>query len=500
VVIALAVLLLGIYAVSSGSRAYGHMSDEYYYLDCASRLAWGYVDHPPLSIAALALVKSALGSSLLALRLLPALVACLNVLLVALLARELGGGRAAQSLAALAAATTPVYLAGLGFYSMNSFEPAFWSGAMLLLARIANGGDARLWLALGVVLGLGLLNKISVLWLGAGLALGIAATPQRRWLATPWPYACAAIALLVFAPHLVWQVQNGWPTLEFMRNARDLKMVDKSPVDFAFEQVLVMSPAAVPVWLAGLFFYFTPRGRPHRWLAWIWIAVMALLMASGTARSNYSGPAYAALLAGGGVAIEAWARRGLRRLVPALLGVLILVVGLGVAPLAVPLLPPAELVRYSDALGIAPPRDEQEATGPLPLHFALRFGWQELVQAVAAAADTLTPGERINAVVLAPNFGAAGALNFHRRARSLPPAVSGHNNYWLWGPGETDGEVILAVAEDAGELERAYRSVVAVADVDCELCRPEVARYRVYVCRGLRRPLAELWRDLERYI
>jgi 4-amino-4-deoxy-L-arabinose transferase-like glycosyltransferase len=483
VVLALAALLLAVYALSSGSRAWGLMSDEYYYLDCASRLAWGYVDHPPLSIALLGLVKSALGTSPLALRLLPALAACLNVALVALLARELGGGRAAQSLAAVAAATTPVYLAGIGFYSMNSFEPVFWSGAALLLARIANGGGARDWLVLGVVLGLGLLNKISVLWLGTGLLLGMFATGNRRWLATPWPYACAAVALLVFAPHLVWQAQHGWPTAEFMRNARELKMVAKSPLDFALEQVLVISPAAVPVWLAGLFFYFTPRGRPHRWLAWIWIAVIALLAASGTARSNYSGPAYAVLFAGGGVAIEGFARRGLRRLVPALCSALLLVVGLGAAPLAVPVLPPLDVVRWSDAIGLA-----------------LRFGWEELVAAVAQAAATLTPGERLNAVVLAPSFGAAGALNFHRRTHDLPPAISGHNSYWLWGLGETDGEVILAVAEGPRELLRAYRSVVPVADVECELCRPDVARYRVFVCRGLRRPIAELWPELEHYI
>ena len=229
--------------------------------------------------------------------------------------------------------------------------------------------------------------------------------------------------------------------------------------------------------------------------------MIALLVTSGTARSNYSGPAYAVLLAAGAASrSRRTARRGLRRIVPALTGALILGVGVGIAPLAIPLLPALDLVRYSAAIGVAPPEDERDASGELPLHFALRFGWQELAQAVKVAADTLSPGERLHAVVLAPDFGAAGALNFQRRAYGLPPAVSGHNNYWLWGPGDTDGEVILAVAEDPRELERAYRSVEAVADVDCDLCRPMVTRYRVYVCRGLRRPLAELWEGLKRFV
>ena len=179
---------LALYLLSSGPLAYGYMNDELYYFDCADRLAWGYVDHPPLSLVLLHGVRATLGDSLLAIHLLPALAACATLVLVALLARELGGGRTAQGLAALAALIAPVYLAIAGFYSMNAFEPVLWAGAALILARIRNGDDPRLWLALGLVLGLGLLNKISMLWFGLGLAVGLVLTPERRWLATPWPY------------------------------------------------------------------------------------------------------------------------------------------------------------------------------------------------------------------------------------------------------------------------------------------------------------------------
>lgn len=492
--------LLVLYAISSGPRAYGLMSDEYYYLDCASHLAWGYVDHPPLSIAILALVKATLGTSTLALRLVPALMVCLNVVLVALLARELSGGRVAQSLAALGAATAPVYLAVMGFYSMNAFEPAIWSGAALLLARIARGGEPRLWLALGVLLGLGLLNKLSVLWLGLGLAVGLVATRQRRWLATPWPYACAAIALAIASPYVRWEWQHAWPTLEFARNARELKMAPKSALGFALDQLLVMSPATVPLWLAGLGYYASRAGASQRWLGWIWLSVIVLLMASGTARANYAAPAYSVLLAAGGVALERFARHGVRRLVPALLAVAMLGVGVGAAPLAVPLLPPLDLVRYIGAIGISAPRDERASSGLLPEHFALRFGWDDLALAVEQASETLSPGERLRAVVFAPTFGAAGSLDFRARALGLPPVVSGHNNYWLWGPGDTDGEVVIAVAEDAARLERIFRDVREVARVHCDYCVPEVARYRVYVCRGLRRPLEEVWRELKHFV
>ena len=161
--IGLALVRMALYLFSSGPLAYGYMSDELYYLEGADRLAWGYVDHPPLSLALLKLVRGVLGDSLLALRLAPALAGCGTLILTASLARELGGGRTAQGLAALAALVAPVYLALTGFYSMNAFEPLLWTAAALLVARIINGADARYWLLLGAVLGLSLLNKISTL-------------------------------------------------------------------------------------------------------------------------------------------------------------------------------------------------------------------------------------------------------------------------------------------------------------------------------------------------
>jgi 4-amino-4-deoxy-L-arabinose transferase-like glycosyltransferase len=497
----LCVSQLAIWFASSGPLAYGYMSDEMYYLDCAERLAWGYVDHPPLSPFVLAGVRALLGESLLALHLLPALALWLDVALVALLARELGGGRVAQTIAALAVFAAPVHQGVASFYSMNAFEPALWSGAFLLLAKLANGGRPRLWLALGALLGVGLLNKLSVLWLGAGLAVGMLATPARRQLATPWPWTCAGVAALFLAPHVAWQLANDWPTLEFMRNATAEKMVAKTPLAFAGEQVLVMGPLAAPLWLAGLGWYFlTPAGRRQQWLAWIWIVVLGLLVASGTARANYAAPAYGALLAAGGVAVEGFARSGPRRALPAALAAGLLVSGLASLPLATPLLPPERLSAYARALGVEVPREQVGEDGPLPLHFALRFGWHALIDAVAQAQAALAPGERERAVVLAPSFGAAAALRFLARERGLPPVISGHNNYFLWGHGGAIGDVLIAVSEDPGQLERAYRSVERVAEIDCEYCAAEVDRWSVFVCRGLRVPFERFWRGVRHFI
>ena len=498
--LSLALASLWLHLLSSGALAYGYMSDEFYYLDCAARLAWGYVDHPPFSLAVLKLVRATLGDALLALRFVPALLGSVTVVLVGLLARELGGGRSAQGLAALATAVCPAFLGVTGFYSMNAFDLVFWALAALLLAHLVNTGNARLWLWLGFVLGLGLLNKISMSWFGLGLAAGLVLTPKRRWLATPWPWAAAAIALALFAPHLFWQAQHDWPTLEFMRNATRDKMVAKSPVTFVIDQLVIMHPLFAPFWIAGLVHYFrVPEGRRHQIQAWIWISVFLLLMARSSVRATYLGPAYASLLAAGGVTVERIARSRHWDWFPAAAALVFAVGGLAAAPLAIPLLPPKQYIAYERSIGLSAPVEQKSEFGAMPLHYALRFGWSGLMAAIEEAHATLTPEEQTRAVVFGSWFGDTGAVNFFGPDRGLPNAISGHNNYWLWGPGGATGEVVLVVAETDEWLSEIFVQAERVAEVDCEYCMPDVARLGVYVCRGLRRSLGEIWQELKLY-
>jgi len=350
------------------------------------------------------------------------------------------------------------------------------------------------------VLGVGLLNKISMLWFGLGLTVGLVLTPERRWFVTPWPYLAAALSLAIFAPHVVWQLQHGLPTLEFMRNATELKMVSKSPLGFAAEQLLMMNPLAVPFWLAGLVYYFaSPAGSRHRVLGWIWITVFLLLAASGSARANYLGPAYTVLLPAGGVAFERLARGRRWRWLPATAAVLLAVGGAATAPMAIPLLPPARYVAYERALGISAPVEQQGEIGPLPMHFALRFGWEELMEAVEEAHATLSEEERTGTAVFGSWFGDTGAVNFFGREAGLPPAISGHNNYWLWGPREFSGDVLIVIARSDARLVELFEHVEPVASVGCQYCMPDTSRLSVYVCRGLRQSLPEVWPRLKHY-
>ncbi len=500
---ALAKLVLHL-ATSSG---YGYFRDELYYLACTEHLALGYVDHPTLSVLLLWGVRHTLGTSLWAIRLLPALAGAATVGLVGWMARRLGGGRLAQALALSCALIAGQYLALDHFYSMNAFEILAWAGAAALLIRLlAEEGEAeprtwgRLWVALGGVLALGLANKISVLWLGAGIGAGMLLTPRRRWLATPWPWIAGGIAALGLLPYLAWQVQNGWPTREFVRNAGSEKMAHVAPLDFLLGQIESMHPFTLPLWLGGLaWLLFAAPGRRFRLLGCAYLTVLAILIANGTSRSGYFAPAYTWLFAAGGVAAESLLRRPWpRRLGWA--GVwLLLAGGILAAPFALPLLPVARYIAYGRLLGVQPDTEERKEIGALPQFYADMHGWPEIVDTVEGVYRSLPAAERRRTGIFAPDYGIAGAIDHYGPARGLPHAASGHNNFWLWGPGRWDGGPLIVIGGRKDDLEGACARVERRATLDCGYCMPYENGRPVWLCTGLKVPAATLWPQLKHY-
>jgi hypothetical protein len=491
ILIALALAKLFIHLFTS--QGYGFFRDEFYYIACSEHLDWGYVDQPPLSILFLWGARKILGDSLFAVRFLPAVVGALTAYLIGLMTRELGGGRFAMILAMVAAIVAPEYLSVNRVFSMNSFDVLFWALSAYLLILILKGGDKRLWILLGLVLGIGLENKISVLWLGAGLGVGLLVTSSRKWLATPWPWISGALALVLFAPYVLWQVANGWPTLEFIENATTQKMAAVSVWDFLANQILVVHPFNLPIWLSGLvFFLFLEGGRRFRLLGWIYVTVVVILISAGTSRSGYLVPIYTWLLAAGGVMIErvtastkSWVRVGL-------VGLLTLG-GLVMAPLALPVIPVETYIRYTKAIGIEPSTEERKEIGALPQHYADMHGWHEIVEAVARVYESLEPEEKTRVAIWAPNYGVAGAIDFLGSDYGLPAAISTHNNYWLWGPGDADGSVTLVIGASEEDLSRLCTTYEHGATIECGYCMPYENGRPVYICRDLNIPVAELW-------
>jgi len=412
----------------------------------------------------------------------------------------MNGGRVAQLIAATATLVAPVYLSLNHTYSMNSISFLLWATTAFLVARLVRTQTAYLWLAIGGVLALGLANKIDFLWLGAGLGVGLVLTPARRWLRTRWPWLTGAIALGGLAPYIFWQMQHDWPTLEFVRAATTEKMAPVSILDFISGQILVMNPFTVPISIAGLV-YLTlhQRGQKFQALGWIFVTVAVILAASGTARDFYLSPAYTVLFAAGGVAFEMILSRRKTSLLTWTTVTILLLGGAAAAPLALPLLPVPTYIRYSSALGFSPSTEERKEVGDLPQYFADMHGWSDIAATVIEVVESLPDDERNNARIFAPDYGVAGAIDYFGRNTGLSPALSAHNNYWLWGPGDFDGGTLIVVGGEREDLAGLFASVELAATIDCGLCMPYENGRPVWICRDFQGDFSEHWPRLKHF-
>ncbi len=493
--LALALSALAFHLAVNAFGGYGIFRDEFYYIACSKRLAAGYVDQPPLAMFLLAASRKLFGLSQLGLRVLPAVAHALTVLLAGLITRRLGGRRAAVTLACLTTVTAPIIIGHTNIFQMNAFAQLFWALAVYLLVLIVEKSRPALWLLLGAVIGLGLLNKIDFLWVGAGLAAGLLLTDLRKHLATPWPYAAAATALLVFSPFIIWNVTHGFAHLEFIRNATAGKYSGLTRLDFLAGQALLLNPINIAIWLPGLLFLFFDReGRRFRVLGIIYLTAFAVLFANGHSKAEYLGPAYIMLFAAGGVAWERWASQGRRKWAVAGLAGASVLTSLVLLPFVVPVLPVETFIKYSAALGVKPATPEGKKLSELPQFFADMFGWEGLARDVSAVYQSLPAEERPKAVVFTRNYGEAGALEYYTGKYPLPKVISTHNSFWFWGyPKEGVGTVII-LGGNVEDHQKGCSEVTQAAVHSCRYCMPYENDLPIFVCRGLRVSLAEVWK------
>jgi hypothetical protein len=456
----LVVTKLLVHLVSAGR--YGYFRDELYFLDCGRHLDWGYVDCAPL-IAVYAKIALLLGGSLPVLRTIAALAGAARVALTMVLVRELGGGRFAQTLAGLCALAAPIYLAADSILTMNGFESLFWMGCVFFLIRIVRTGDSRLWMWFGVLAGLGLENKHSTILFGGAVVAGLLLTRDRREFVKPWIWIGGAIALLLFLPNILWQVRHGYPTIEDLQNVKRMgKNVVLSPVEFIVQQIQLLHPFLLPIWLTGLVSFLVGRGSRMRVLGWTYRVLLAVMIAA-KAKNYYLAPIYPMLFASGAVAIEGWIEdrawsRG--RLWPKVaLAVWVVAAGAIAAPAILPILSPEKLLAYQRRIGAAPPKTEVRHEGPLEQRLGDQFGWEELVRDVARIYRSLPAEERARTGIFASNYGEAGALNLFGPAYGLPAPICAHQNHYFWGPPKVEPESLIWLQWGLQGVEDHCRSV-----------------------------------------
>ncbi|MBZ5515101.1 MAG: glycosyltransferase family 39 protein [Acidobacteriia bacterium] len=476
---------------------YGYARDELYFLACGEHLDWGYVDFAPMVALIAKASRALLGDSLHAIRFLPAVAGAAKVLLTGLIARELGGRRFAVALACLSALLAPVYLAIDTPLTMNPFEPLCWMGCAYAVLLAVNREDPKFLLWVGLCSGLGLENKHSMVFFGFALVVGLLLSPQRRFFRNKWIWIAGALALALFLPNLIWEVRHHWPTIEALSNVKQThKNLDRPPLQFIAQQILMMHPAIILVWGAGLWFFFRPDGKRYRVLGWTFVVLFALMMAI-QGKGYYLAPAYPMLLAAGGVLWERLLGDGPRLAwIKFALPALLVLTALPALPFVLPVLPVETLLRYQTALGVRPPLTEVAHTGPLPENLGDMFGWPEMLATVAEVYHRLPPAQRAKTAILAGNYGQAAAVDFFGPRYGLPKAISAHQSYYLWGPRDYTGESMILLQWNRADAERICTSVEDGPRLDPPYAMAE-EHFTVLVCRGTKRPLQELWPSLK---
>jgi hypothetical protein len=495
--IALAKFLFHLYF----NNRYGYFRDEFDYIACGNHLAWGYVDQPPLIPFLIRVCRALLGDSLRSIRFIPALASSLLVVQTALIAREFGGRFFALVLAAITVLVAPQYLSNGSLLTTNCLEPNLWMGCAYFAILAIKRNDSRYWLWFGVVAGLGLEEKYTIALFGFGIVVGLLLTEQRRLLLDKWLWLGGIAAFLIFLPNLLWNIRYHWPFLELMHNIRaEGRDVVLGPGQYFIQQTILVHPFTAPIWIAGLIALFlSARLQPYRFLAWTYVVCYAVLFVLH-GKNYYLAPVYPMLLAAGAVVIDfAFDRRATAWLKPAI-AIVLLASGARLAPVTVPMLSPDRFIAYMKTLPFKLPVMEHEhERAALPQWYADQFGWQEIVDETVLAWNQIPQAERADCAIFAQDYGQAGAIDFLGRRYGLPPALSGHQTYFLWGPRNYSGKCMIVLGERKEVLETDFDSVqfVGISADNPYALETEIG---VDICRGPKfGTLAQLWPGLKKW-
>ncbi|MDE3152159.1 MAG: glycosyltransferase family 39 protein [Gemmatimonadota bacterium] len=465
------------------------------------------MDFPPL-IAVLANVQTAIfGHTLAAARVFPAIEGALVLVVAVLIARELGGARAAQALTALAVLSGGIFLRPSNLFQPVVLDQLWWTCALYALLRVGRAagegsapGQRNWWLAFGVAMGLGLLTKFSILFFGLATLVALVVTPLRRALGTPWPWVAAAMAFAIGSPSITGQIALGFPVVHQMRQLTASQLSHVSWLSFVVAQPFMVGFAAWPLAVAGAvaLVAWTPLA-PYRAAGWACaFAFLLLLLLHG--KAYYIGPVYPTLLAAGAVWLERMSTGPAPRVRPTLrwtVAALIVVEGVISLPVALPLLKPEATAVYIVRVG------EEWALGTnwggtdlLPQDFADQLGWEHQAQALARVYRSLSPEEQREAVIGAPNYGEAGAAEFYAAKYGLPPVVCGCGSYWFFGPGTRPGKVLISIGNTPKDLSPLYADIQPAGRILSPWSVDEERNVPLLVARQPKATLQQAWPEL----
>jgi hypothetical protein len=480
--------------------SYGYFIDELYYLSCSHRLAFGYIDQPPLSIFILYVNRILFGDSLFAIRWIPALTISATVFLTGIITKQLGGGRYAMVMSAIAVAGCPVYLLFGSFYSMNVFEIFIWTLIMYYTIRILKEDNPKYFIVIGLLLGLGLEMKHTMITYALGFIIGTTISRSRKLLWNKWFLFGLLTAFVILLPNIIWQLKNGMPSLEFYRNAMVNKNISTGPIGILAGQILFIGPIAFLLGICGLIFILINKDFvKYRLFGFTYLILLIILIVSQSSRPDRIAAIYPILFCAGGIAIEKYSQ-GVKYRIPEKAVLVLLIIGSIVTmPIAVAFLEPETEAAYLSSIGFKMSIEEGKRTEKIPQWISDRLGWKELAKDVSMVYMSLPPELRQNTVIVSSNYGEAGALELYAKDYPLPRVYSTHNSFHTWGPPSDSIKTFIAIRINRKDLEQRFEKVINAWTFRCEYCSHPQQSIPIYIARNPNFSIQKEWKNFKIY-
>ena len=487
VLLFLAIVKLSIHFYSNG--LYGFHRDELLHAAVGEHLAWGFMEFPPLIGVFAKIQRFLFGNEVMAIRVFPALIGAAMVVITGWMAKEMGGKLIAVLIAACSVLFSLAYFRNHTLFQPVAFDQLFWLLGYWMLIKYLKSNNGKYLLYLGIVAGLGLMTKYTMLFWGVGITVGLIFHEKGSAFKNVNIWIAGLIAFLIFLPNIIWQASYNFPVLAHFTGLYEVQLDDYSRIDFLVEQVLAMNPFNAPIWILGvgcvLFNKSYVRYRPLA-IAFL-VSGLALLLAKG--KSYYFFAAYPAAFAAGALVIEQLIKK---KWIIAIWLVVALVICAERLPFMLPILPIESFVSYAD-LEI----NKEGRVSGLTSDYADMFGWEEQVALVDSIYQSLSPDEKKHTIIWAENYGEAGAVKIIGDNYNLPDPVCKHGSFWLWGAGENDGEIAISLGNEEGAVSYFYEEYQLIKMIKHPYAIDEEHNIPLYLCRKPKVKFQDYWPKFE---
>ncbi|MCX6270347.1 MAG: glycosyltransferase family 39 protein [Bacteroidetes bacterium] len=468
--------------------------DELLYFSLGLHPDFGFATVPPLIGWLATSLQQLFGFSLFAVKVIPAMLSGVMVLLVAAITAELGGNQYARLLAAIGIIITPFSLRTYFLFMPVFLDVFFWTILLFFLIRFLNTNHYKYWIVFGIFAGVAMLNKYLVALLLFSVIVSLPFFSSRLVFKRKPFYYCWFVAFIIFSPNLIWQLTHGLPVINHMKELNASQLVYVKHSDFLIDQLLMAFYSSIFTISGLIYLSFNKNAEKFRILALVSVLTIAILFFL-RGKSYYTLGIFPMLIAAGAVSISQKLLHPIPRII---LPVLIIILTIPILPFGLPVFRPTKMADYfkhiQDQYNIdLGRRFEDGSIHSLPQDYADMIGWEELT-AITAKAYNLVP-EKQKCLIYAENYGQAASIQILGKKYKLPEAVCFQESFHYWIPKSfnPDIEYFIYINKEPGvDVRKIFSQIHKIGQIS----NPDARELgtAVYLCSKPTTSFNEFWK------